>query len=702
MKVTYNWLKDFVEIKISPQTLANKLTMAGLEVTSLEAKDGDFVFELEITSNRPDCLSVIGIAREVAAITGKKIKRSPVTSYQSPVKNLKPEARGLKPINIVIEDQEDCPLYTAKIIEDVKVAPSPDWLKKRLELVGCRSVNNIVDITNYVLFEFGEPLHAFDLDTLAGNTIIVRRASGIEKLVSIDAEERSLSPDILVIADREKPVAIAGVMGGKDTEVSEITKNILLEAAIFNPLIVRRGRQKLGIQSEASYRFERGIDPQIVEIASQRAAELIRKIAGGTFVLAKNAGLAKSGEREIDLDIDRVNKNLGINITATDIKRILSSLGFKVRSKIRHKNLRKRRALWRAKKSFNVGIPLYRQDVKTQIDLIEEIARIFGYENIPRTLPSVSLQTQTKQISSLIPLIKNILFGLGLNEVITYSLIDRESLKGFWDKEDNLIEISNPLSQEQGVLRPLLMPSLARCIAYNLRQQQPYVNIFEIAKTYSFDNNKIREKYSLGIALCGTKSRWFGPTEKQVQDEQGFYHLKGILDVLFERLGIPEKGDYRFMANGEVEVYIGNAKVGILKNLREEILDRLDVKYKKIFEAEIALEEKMFPFIQTDKKFDVNKVARYPAIIRDVTLQLKEETPLKEIMVAASQIGESLLVFVEFVTYYKGEKVPAGFKRITISCKYRSEDRTLTEEEVAPIHDRLVKILQEKFQAEIC
>jgi len=307
MKVTYNWLKDFVEIKIPPQALVNKLTMAGLEVTSLEPKEGDCVFEIEVTSNRPDCLSVIGIAREVAAITGKKLKLLSAIRYPLSAKNS-------QLISIRIEDKKDCPLYTAKIIRDVKVKPSPAWIKKRLELIGCRSVNNIVDITNYVLFTWGEPLHAFDLGKIKGSTIFVRRAKTGEKITTIDGEQRALDSDILIIADNQNPIAIAGVMGGKDTEVIERTHDILLEAAVFNPIIVRRGRQKLGIQSDSSYRFERSVDAQIVEKASWQAVELIQKLAGGSCIFAKSSGLPQAKKKSLSLEVSTVNKILGVDI----------------------------------------------------------------------------------------------------------------------------------------------------------------------------------------------------------------------------------------------------------------------------------------------------------------------------------------------------------------------------------------------------
>ena len=280
MKVTYNWLKDFVGIRIPAQKLADQLTMAGLEVTSLEKKDGDYVLELEITSNRPDLLSVVGIAREVAAILGGRLKLPKINQGQKN-KNLK------EGFFIDVENKKDCPLYIARIIKGIKVKSSPEWLKKRLELIGLRSVNNIVDITNYVLIEIGQPLHAFDLEKLEGDNIFVRRGKGSENITTIDGERRDLNNQILVIADKKHPIAIAGIMGGKDSEVSSRTKNILLEAAAFDPIVTRRAARILGLSSDSSYRFERGIDLQNVDFASSRAADLISELAGGISILTK-------------------------------------------------------------------------------------------------------------------------------------------------------------------------------------------------------------------------------------------------------------------------------------------------------------------------------------------------------------------------------------------------------------------------------
>jgi phenylalanyl-tRNA synthetase beta chain len=685
VKVTYNWLKDFVEIKIAPQLLADKLTMAGLEVTSLEKKGQDFVFEVEVTSNRPDCLSVVGIAREVAAITNSAFSVERLADRKK--KNLKLSAirypLSAKTLRIEIEDKKDCPLYTAKIIKGVKVEPSPSWLRDRLELIGCRSVNNIVDITNYILFELGEPLHAFDLDKLSQGGIFIRRAKDGEKMVTIDGEQRMLNKDLLVIADREKPVALAGVMGGKDTEVVEDTKNILLEAAVFNPIVVRHGRRGLGLQSESAYRFERGIDSEIVEVASQRAAKLIQELAGGECVLAKSSRVPQKKRKSIKLEVSAADKILGVNIAPTKIKRILDNLGLKPKMKTKNK--------------FSVEVPGHRLDINLEIDLIEEIARIFGYENIPKSLPAVKSQISVSETQDNVSLIKNILAGLGLNEVITYSLIDKEIAKSFAQIEEYpLIEILNPLSKEQEVLRPSLAPGLARCVAYNLNQKQDYINVFEIAKAFLGSHNSPKEEWVLGIALSGIKSLLL--EQGRIEDAVGPLHLKGILEVLFERLGIK---NYNFNNSPDPLVFninINQEKVGVLGKLKRDVLDKFDIKNRDVFMAELYL-EKVFAAAQLKKKF--TPPPRYPGINRDISFILKDDISIKEVLESIKAQGGQLLRNINIIDYYKGEQIPSGYRGLTISCFYCSDERTLTETEINPTHNLIYGLLTERFGAKM-
>ncbi len=704
MKVTYNWLKEFVEIKISPKVLADKLTMAGLEVTSLEENAGDFIFEIEVTSNRPDCLSVLGIAREVAAITGKKLRggsRLSVLGYRFSGEHRTPntERRNLQ---IKIEDKKDCPLYAAKIIKDIKVGPSPSWLMKRLELIGCRSVNNIVDITNYILFERGEPLHAFDLDKLKGNSIFVRRAKPGEKITTIDAEQKMLNPDILVIADEERPVAVAGVMGSKDTEVTEATKNILLEAAVFNPIIVRRGRRNLGIQSESSYRFERGVNLEIVDNASWQAAELIQESAGGSCVFAKSSGATKTKRKSIVLGLSSANKTLGINIPASKIKKILNSLEFKtkmepIRAKAQDAYGRNTPRSIKTKNHFAVGIPRHRPDVTSEIDLIEEIARIYGYENVPQTQPTVEPQVSAGEPRDLVSLIKDILVGLGSNEVITYGLMDKDLLRDFGMYQGpEVIEILNPLSKEQEILRPGLIPSLAACVAYNLNQKQDYINIFEVAKVFLQSKACPQEELRLGIALCGIKSLLL--EQGLIKDPAGLLHLKGVLEALFARLGVR---DYNFNAKDNtsaITVYAGGEKIGLMAKLEKSVLDKLDIKNKDVFALELSLDRLLF-FINLNKKF--SHLPIYPGISRDISLILKEEISVGDILKAIKEEGQPLLKQAAVVDYYKGKQIPPGFKGLTLSCLYRSDERTLTEAEINPVHSLICNLLAERFGAQI-
>jgi len=684
MKVTYNWLKDFVEINIPAQSLAERLTMAGLEVVSLEEKDKDFIFEIEITSNRPDWLSVIGIAREVAAITGRKLKSPKIISHKvrkSPFE-LSQGKQSHKAFTVKIEHKKDCPLYTAKIIRDVKVRPSPEWLRKRLELTACRSINNIVDITNYILFTYGEPLHAFDLDKLNSDTIIVRRGKKGERMVTIGEETRAFDSDILVIADKVKPVAIAGILGGKETEVTEGTKNILLEAAIFNPVVIRRSRQRLGIQTDSSYRFERGIDPKTVESASLAAAKLIQGLAGGELILKKDTGLTKAKTKVINLGLDTVNNILGVTVGATKVKNILNNLGFKIRPK--------------TKNNLSVGVPSYRPDVNIEIDLIEEIARIFGYQFIPKSLPSVMPSLGAGGLREQVALIKNILVGLGLNEVITYSLIDSGMLKSFGTLDRLPIEIQNPLSTEQEILRTTILPSLVKCVAYNLNQKQEYINIFEIAKAFSRSSESAtKESLALGIALCGEKSRLLN--QGRIKDEITLLDLKGVFEVLFERLGVK---DYLFVTTGpeEAEICIGKKKVGRIVNLEKEILESFDIKNKNVLVAEVSLDP-LLGEANLEKKFI--ELPAYPGISRDISLILKEEIPAGDILGAIRSEAGPLLKEIEVRDYYRGRQIPSGYRCLTISCFYRSDERTLTESEIAPVHTLICNVLTERLGSKI-
>jgi len=669
MKVTYNWLKDFVEIKIPAKALADKLTMAGLEVVSLEEKAGDFIFEIEITSNRPDWLSVLGIAREISVITGAKLKK------QTPFKS-KTHKGNLK---IEIEDKKDCPLYTARIIKNIKVGTSPDWLKKRLELVGCRSVNNVVDITNYCLFELGEPLHAFDLDKLNPDKIIIRRAHSGEKFTTIDGQIKDLNSDCLLIADKHKAIAAAGVMGGKDSEVTESTGNILLEAAVFNPIIVRRSRQALGLQSESSYRFERGVDAGLTLQASLRAAELIQELCLGDEVSFSTSSALAHKEKKIELGINGVSRILGVNIAPAKIKGILTGLGFGVKQK--------------SKTVLYVTVPSFRQDVNSEVDLIEEIARIFGYENIPVSLPAVKPSVTIRDRRDLISELKNTLIGLGLNEVITYSLTDKTILNNL-GQSIKPIEVMNPLSLEQEVLRTSLIPGLGRAISFNFNQKQESVQIFEIANVFRGENAP-QEELALGIALSGEKSLLL--SHGLVKDEFSLLNLKGMLEKVFTQLDVK---DYEFNTRGTsgIDILVKQEKVGSMKCLGPEALTALEIKNRDVFILEVSL-DKILSCAQTTRRF--SPLPKYPGITRDISLLLKNDLSVATLLTALKEKGEGLLRDIKITDYYQGKQIPAGYRGLTISCLYASGERTLTEKEIQPFHELVCAALTQQFGAKI-
>jgi len=674
VKVTYNWLKDFVDIKIPAQDLADQLTMAGLEVVSLEERGGDFIFEIEITSNRPDWLSVVGIAQEVCALTGAKIKKQKI---KSSVKSKKSSA-----LKIAIEDKKDCPLYTGRVIRNVKVGPSPAWLRERLELVGCRSVNNIVDITNYVLFELGQPMHAFDLDRLGKEEIVVRRAHPSEKIVTIDGLEKELSEKVLVIANAGKPVAVAGVMGGKDTEVNQSTQNILLEAAVFNPVVIRRSRQILGLQSESSYRFERGIDLLATAKASSKAAELIAQLAEGEETVYKAVGQQVLKNKQITLDLEKVDKILGLRIPPLKIKSILADLGFKVSLQ--------------SKSKFSVTAPSFRQDVKIAEDLIEEISRVFGFARIPATLPAVMPCVSLRERRDLVSAIKNVLVGLGLNEAITYSLLDRSSLISLSrDIKSEPIQVMNPLSQEQEALRTTLNLGLTRSVAFNLNQKQEYVALFEIANVFLAGTHP-KEELMLGLALSGDEPILL--SSGAIKDEVGILNLKGILETVFKFLGIK---DYEFNLAQDatrVEVFIKQERVGDLLKLSNANREKFNIKNRDIFLAEVSF-DKILSYANLDKK--LAPLPKYPGITRDISFILKEDISVKDILALFKQSGQPLLASVKIADYYKGKQIPPGYRGLTLSCYYRSPERTLTEEEVQPLHGANCDLLTKQFNVKM-
>ncbi|MCM8780161.1 MAG: phenylalanine--tRNA ligase subunit beta, partial [Candidatus Omnitrophica bacterium] len=532
-----------------------------------------------------------------------------------------------------------------------------------------------------------EPLHAFDLDKLSQKQdvleIIVRRAKAGEKIITIDGKNRELDKDILVIADSQKPVAIAGIVGGKDTEVSESTKNILLEAAKFSAGLIRRGRQKLGISTESSYRFERDIDIDSLNFASLRAQELILKEAKGRPVLfAVSRRLKAAQPKTIVLKKQKLDAILGMTIPGLKIKSILEHLGLKAKI---------------TKTTINACIPAFRRDLNKDIDLAEEVCRIYGYARIPVTMPSIIAQEIEPGVYDFNLMLRDILVSQGLYEVITHSLVNAEFLKKNLIEEEG-ISLENPLSKELEVLRPTLMPSLLNCMAYNFNRKIELVRIFEIAKKFTLDEP---ENYLLTIGLAG--ARTICNLSGKAQEKMSILHLKGILEVLLERLGI---NNFEFSAaahsafkDGACFNLVIQAKAcGIIGEVKQAALDAADIKGQKAFLAELYLPD-IYKFISLDRRY--KRLPAYPAISRDISIVVAGDVAVKDLISLIKTEGKPFIKEVKVADLYTGEHIPEGCKGLTFSCVYQSAERTLEDAEVNCAQQKILENLKKQFNAQL-
>ncbi len=667
MKISYNWIREYIDFKESPERLAEILTNSGSEVKAMGRIGGDYVMDIEITPNRSDCLSYTGVAREISALTGKKIKIPPL-------KVKRKESSGQAPFTVDIKDKDLCPRYTARFIRDVKVGQSPDWLKKKIILMGLRPVNNIVDITNYVLFELGQPMHAFDYDKIKGKTVVIRRSRKAEKIASIDNVERPLEKDMLIIADEVRPIAIGGVMGGLDAEVTETTKNILLESAYFDPVSVRRTSFKLALTSESSYRFERGVDPGMVLPASERATLLIADICGGKIGELVDKGTRPGREKNVPLRIERLNKILNLNLKESYVKKVLSGLFLKVASP--------------KKGIIRASIPSFRQDIRYEVDLIEEVSRIYGYENIAMTIPRIISNPERKPLPwKARERASEVLTSLGLNEVITYGMVSKGNMQKIFDfdfLERTIIKVKNYLSFDQECMRPSLIPGILGVLAYNMNRGVKDMKIFEIGTVYSRDSKTgYSEKTNLGIALMGLSSDDWQRQKSNVT----FLDLKGMLEILFSKLGFEiEKLEFSLP-----KILYKGKPIGSTTMLDDAVQKAFDLK-QEAFLAEIDFDA-LIKFVNLEKRF--SDIPKYPSIKRDISLIAGEDASFAEIATVVAAHGGGFVEKVEPLEKYTGKQIPAGYHGLSFRVEYREKYRTLTTEEVDRIHTAIRKSLTE-------
>lgn len=708
MKISYNWLKEFVDIDISPVQIKEILTSSGFKVENLSKIDSlnDTVFEIEITSNRPDLLSMIGVAREVAALMKKDLKLPQRTEDDlAPDTVLSPGGEGSHTKGRVKVDiaSNKCKRYTARVLYDVKVSSSPKWLIDRLTPLGLRTVNNVVDITNYCMMEYGQPLHGFDYDKIRGKKIIVRLAQKGEKLVTIDGVERALDEETLIICDTEGPVAIAGIIGGKDTEVTDATKNVLLESAYFDPVSIRRTTRRLGIASESSYRFERGVDLIGVGLASSRAASLMKRITGGKPAKdIVDKGKKDAILKSIYLEIDRVNSLLGTRIKENEIIRILKALSFDVSKE---------------KRRYLVTVPHYRQDIKSDVDLIEEVARLYGYDKIPKTLPKGELRPQDMDSSiKLFFAARTNLSALGLHEVLNYSLISYNLLqKTGYNSTDGIIRIENPLSNEQEIMRPTLLPGIISAVSYNIKRNALNVKIYELGRVYRLEQeNNFAEQRNLAIAITGERyNNWQIKSRAQVD----FFDLKGLTGLFLERMNIPyydfisyedkdSGGLFReyeglFNKTDSSVVVVRDKSLGIIGKVRDEVLARFDI-LREVYAGELKIDalahlSEACLACETGKRY--REIPKYPHIRRDMALIIDKGIQAQDVERCIRKSGGDLINNVRLFDQYTGEQVPPGHRSLAFSIEYLVRDRTLTDNEVKEIHTRVLKAIEERFKA---
>lgn len=643
------------------------------EVLPLE----DVILEADLTPNRPDCLSMVGIAREAAIICQTTLRKPSVTVPEGSmaVEEL---------VAVQLEDPEACPRYTARVIKGVKIGPSPFWLSRRLEAVDIRPINNVVDVTNYVMMELGQPLHAFDYDLLFGAQIKVRRAQHGEEFVTLDEKKHQLTPEVLLICDAEKPVAVGGIMGGLDSEVTPDTENILLESAFFEPTVIRRGSKKLNISTESSQRFERGTDPNGVVVALDRAAQLIAELAGGEVARGVVDQYPHPIQpQQIPLRVGRVNEILGTNLTPQEVRAFLKGLEFEVSEK----------------DPFQVKVPTFRPDITREIDLIEEVARLHGYDKIDASVRAGgALRISPEKEQEAIARIKETLVSLGFHEVVTNSLTDPNLLASMGLSQKPR-KIRNPLSEDLSVLRPSLIPSLLQVLVHNFHRNLKDVRIFELGKVFHMPSEE--DPFAENWSLCGvlTGKRWPGNWDRQ-DVEVDYYDLKGLMESLMDKLSIdnfnflPYDGGV-FLSGASALLMLGETRCGSLGQLASEVKSVVDLR-REIFLFDLDVTA-LIQVMTRDHHYV--SLPKFPPAERDLAIVVREEVLAGEVERAIRQTGGELVVEVRLFDVYRGKQIASGKKGLAYSLRYQSPHKTLTDSEVDKVQQRITKTLREKFGA---
>ncbi|MBV9926687.1 MAG: phenylalanine--tRNA ligase subunit beta [Acidobacteria bacterium] len=701
MDISYNWLRDLTGVSVEPRPLAERLTMAGLAVDAVHEKGDDHVLEFDLTSNRPDCLSHLGIAREAAALTGAQVKLPDLTA-----KNV--EGRAEQFTAVEIEDPNLCPRYAARVVRGVKIQPSPEWLVRRLQAIGQRPINNVADVTNFVMHELGQPLHAFDLAKLSEFRIVVRRARAGEKIRTLDGVERELDEQMLVIADAARAVAVAGVMGGEETEISDATADVLIESAYFDPQSVRRTSKLLGLQTEASYRFERGVDYEGVRRAQDRCVALICELAGGTATEdAIDVYPKRITPPTVRLRPRRVEELTGLKVSAEESRRILDSLGFEpAAGEVEDGEL-------------TFGVPTWRTDVRIEEDLVEEVARVYGYDKIGEALPPSPVTGEYLVGDRRRRAARQVLTAAGSNEAVSISFIEESSgvdetgasrfelLPGLQQVEGEgaWVALSNPIIEGARLMRPSLLPGLLEATRHNFNHGTRDVRLFETGRVFAASagsdgggESRPVEVESFALLVTGEALE----DGKAAGRPSDFFDLKGALEAAADAMRVGalefETASVRHLREGQAaRVRVGGREVGNAGRLSEELAARYKFR-QPVYVAEVSLSELL---AVGERPARYTPLPRYPGVSRDVSLVADRRVAFGEMRRTILSLGIEECRGVALVDVYEGANMPEGKRSLTLRVEYRADDRTLRDEEVDAMHARVVAALEGEFGAQL-
>jgi phenylalanyl-tRNA synthetase beta chain len=667
VRIVHEWLSDLVDVPADVETVAREISLRGFEVASIE----DGVIDFEITANRPDCLNHLGVAREASVI------------WNAPLKTPRVQYGDKGPaLPVAIEAPDLCPRYAAQVFE-VTVGPSPDWLARRLEAAGVRPINNVVDVTNYVMLELGQPMHAFDLHRLSGGRLVIRRAHENEKLRTLDGLDRTLDPEMLVIADESGAVAVGGVMGGQDSEIGPGTTQMVLESAYFASASVRRTSKRLGLRTEASIRFERGADIQGPMIGLARASSLLQQIGAARPGLLVDVYAAPRPAAELVLRPARIPRVLGMDVPAAGVDRILSGLGFGTR--------RREDGCWA------VDVPTFRIDVTREIDLIEEVGRHHGFDNLPVTFPLLSgAQAPVDAVIARERRIRGLLTAAGLSESMTFAFIEQSAAAPFCDEGFESAALANPLSEKFAVLRPSMLPGLIDSASHNRRRGRKDVRLFEMGRRFAARG----ESRAVGLIWTGgTDVHWSQP-----QRAVDFYDVKGVVDLVLGALGLRDldyaPAGHAFLAAGRgADVRANGQLVAVVGQLDGRIAERRGLPSgEEVYVAEIDLDAVASLIDDVDVRAE--SLPRFPAIVRDVSILVDEALPAAVVRGTIRSAAPGTLVSIVEFDRYQGKGVPEGRVSLSLRLTFRSPDRTLTDAEVEAGMASIVAALEAEHAAQ--